>query len=71
MKNKNLKILFSEQSAEQMSAIKRFFDKKEIQTFFCAKDGKEVLNSIEQIKPDVVVVDVFMSSMDAISVRKK
>ena len=70
MKNKNLKILFSEQSAEQMSAIKRFFDKKEIQTFFCAKDGKEVLNSIEQIKPDVVVVDVFMSSMDAISVRK-
>lgn len=70
MKNKNFKILFSEQSTEQMSAIKRFFDENDIQTFFCAKDGKEVLRSIEQINPDVVVVDVFMSSMDAVSVRK-
>ena len=70
MKNKNLKILFSEQNPEQMSAIKRFFNENNIQVFFCAKDGKEVLRAIEQVNPDVIVVDVFLSSMDAVSVRK-
>ena len=70
MKNKELRILFSEQSAEQNLAIKRFFDEKGIKTFFSSKDGKETLRSIEQIKPQVVVLDVFLSSIDAIGVRK-
>ena len=70
MKNKNLKILFSEQSPEQISAIKRCFEESNIQTFFCAKDGKEVLRTVEQINPDILVVDVFMASMDAVTVRK-
>jgi len=70
MENKELRILFSEQSAEQTSAIKRFFDEKGIKTFFCTKDGKEVLHAIEQVKPQVVVLDVFLSSIDAIGVKK-
>ena len=70
MENKELKILFSEQSAEQTSAIKRFFDEKGIKTFFCSKDGKDVLRAIEQIRPQVAVLDVFLSSFDAISVKK-
>ena len=70
MENKELKILFSEQSAEQTSAIKRFFEEKGIKTFFCSKDGKDVLNTIERIRPQIVVLDVFLSSLDAISVKK-
>ncbi|MBQ7283914.1 MAG: sporulation transcription factor Spo0A [Oscillospiraceae bacterium] len=70
MKNKELRILFSEQSAEQTLAIKRFFDEKGIKTFFSSRDGKEIMHHIEQIKPQVVVLDVFLSSMDAIGVRK-
>ena len=70
MEKKELKILFSEQNAEQTSALKRFFDEKGIKTFFCQKDGKEVLRAIEQLHPDVVVLDVFLSSVDAIGVKK-
>lgn len=70
MKNKELKILFSEQSAEQTSALKRFFEEKGVKTVFCAKDGKEVLRVIEQVNPQVVVLDVFLSTIDAIGVKK-
>lgn len=70
MENKELRILFSEQSAEQTNAIKHFFEEKGIKTFFCPKDGKDVLYTIGQVKPQVVVMDVFLSSIDAISVKK-
>ncbi len=69
MENKELKILFSEQAAEQIAAAKHFFDGKGIKTFFCAKDGKEVLQTIQRVKPQVVVLDVFMSNLDAIAVK--
>lgn len=70
MENKELKILFSDQGAEQSSAIKRFFEEKGINVYFCSKDGREVLRSIEQIQPDVVILDVFLTNLDAIAVKK-
>ena len=68
MITKELRILFSEQSPEQQAGLKHFFDSKGIKTYFCAKDGKEVLKEIERIAPQVVVLDVFLSSLDAIGV---
>lgn len=70
VENKDLRLLFSEQNPEQAAAIKRFFEEKGIKTFFCQKDGKDVLHSIEQIKPQVAVLDVFLSSIDSIGVKK-
>ena len=46
-----LRILFSEQNNETVQNIRRFFDNKGIKTYFCARDGREVLKSAEQIKP--------------------
>ena len=68
MITKELRILFSEQSPEQQAGLKHFFDSKGIKTYFCAKDGKEVLKEIERIAPQVVVLDVFLSSLDAVGV---
>ena len=68
MITKELRILFSEQSPEQKEGLKHFFDNKGIKTYFCAKDGKEVLKEIERIAPQVVVLDVFLSSLDAVGV---
>ncbi len=70
MIDNELRILFSEQSAEIISASKHFFDSKGIKTYYCSKNGKEVLQAIETIKPDIVFLDVFLSSIDAIGVKK-
>ena len=44
-----LRILFSEQNNETVQNIRRFFDNKGIKTYFCARDGREVLKAAEQI----------------------
>ena len=67
MDNRELKILFSEQNNETVQNIRRFFDSKGIKTCFCGKDGNEVLQAIEQIKPQVVVIDVFLQKLDGIA----
>ena len=71
MELRELRILFSEQSNEVMQNIRRFFDAKGIKTYFCAKDGKEITAAVEQIKPTVVVVDMFLANMDAIGVKRE
>jgi len=70
MITKELRILFSEQNPEQQSGLKHFFDSKGIKTYFCAKDGKEVLKEIDRVAPQVVVLDVFLASLDAIGVKQ-
>lgn len=69
MNTAELKILFSEQNAEITAECKHFFDSKGIKTFFCTKNGKEVLETIEKFKPQVVFLDVFLSNLDAIGVK--
>ena len=70
MITKELRILFTEQSPAVQAGITHFFDSKGIKTFFCAKDGTEVLKEIERIAPQVIVLDAFLSSLDAIGVRQ-
>lgn len=70
MITKELRILFSEQNPEQQAGIKNYFDSKGIKTYFCARDGREVLKEIERIAPQVVVLDIFLSSLDAIGVKR-
>ena len=70
MVTKEIRILFTEQNSAQQTGLKRFFEAKGVRTYFCAKDGKEVLKQIEQYSPQVVVIDAFLASIDAIEVRK-
>ena len=71
MDNRELKILFSEQNNETVQNIRRFFDSKGITTCFCGKDGNEVLQAIEQLKPQVVVIDVFLQKLDGIAIKRE
>jgi len=71
MEQKELRILFSEQSNEVIQNTKRFFEEKGIKVYFCSKDGRALLQQVEQIKPQVLVSDVFLSGLDAIGVKRE
>ncbi len=65
-----IKLLISEErnafSPEDIGA----FQLQGIEVSFCAKDGNVVLEEIEKTKPDAVIIDMFMTRVDAIGVLK-
>lgn len=69
--NSQLKLLFSEQNQGIIDNCRHFFDSKGIQTLFCSKDGNQVIRAVEEIKPQAVFLDVFLSNLDAIAVKQK
>ena len=71
MGKEELRILFSEQSTEVTQELQRFFDSKGIKTYFCAKDGREILQAVERTKPFAVFTDVFLTGTDAIRVKQE
>ena len=71
MKKGELRILFSEQSAEAIQNLRHFFEEKGIGVYFCAKDGRAVVQAVEELKPQVVMTDVFLANMDAIAVKRQ
>ncbi len=65
-----IKLLITEEStaftAEEIGA----FSSNGINVSFCIKDGNTVLEEIAKQKPDVVILDMFMTRIDAIGVLK-
>ena len=65
-----IKLLITEEStaftAEEIGA----FSSNGINVSFCGKDGNVVLEEIAKQKPDVVIIDMFMTRIDAIGVLK-
>lgn len=66
-----IRLLISEESsaftAEEIGA----FESQGISVSFCRKDGHEVLEAVEKQKPDVIIIDMFMTRIDAIGVLKE
>ncbi|MEG1782936.1 MAG: sporulation transcription factor Spo0A [Oscillospiraceae bacterium] len=69
--NSEIKVLFSEQNQDVIEGCKHFFDGKDVCVSFCPKDGSIVLKKIEELQPQVVFMDVFLSGLDAIAVKQK
>ena len=69
MKGK-LKILIAEDSAEFKTSSSDIFAEKGFEEKFCEKDGIKVVESIRTFKPDVVLMDIFMSSIDGVGVMR-
>ncbi|MBR5521809.1 MAG: response regulator [Oscillospiraceae bacterium] len=67
--SKNTVILISEQNDRIKESFTEYFTSKGAQIFFCGKNGKELLDNIEKTTPDIVLCDVFMAELDAISVK--
>lgn len=69
MENK-IKLLISEESTVFTSEEVGAFQLHGIDVSFCSKDGNVVLEEISNQKPDVVIIDMFMTRIDAIGVLK-
>ena len=65
-----IKILMTQEPAENMSEIKQTLEQYGISDRFCMKDGEEVINRIQSEKPDVVIMDLFMTHIDSIGVMR-
>ncbi len=64
-------VLVADNSEEFGALCRRTLSERGFDVRNCEKDGQKVLESIAAQRPDVVVLDMFMASMDAIGVIGK
>lgn len=69
MKNR-FKILIAEDSAEFTSEQSDVFEEHNLEPKFCEKDGEKVIEEIKTFKPDIVLMDMFMSNLDGVGVMR-
>ncbi len=69
MKN-NFKVLIAEDTGTARLNNDGLLEKKGFRPFFCEKNGDSVIKGIEKTEPDAVIMDVFMSGLDAIGVMR-
>ena len=69
MKN-TFKILIAEDSVEFLGDNTGVFEDNGFEASFCDKDGSKVLECIKTFQPDVVLMDMFMSSIDAVGIMR-
>ena len=65
--NKKLKIVIADDTAELGQNCEKIFTSYGMQVILCEKDGKALVEKIETEKPDVVLADVFMPTLDILS----
>ena len=69
--NDSLKVIITEDkntlSAENLSV----FEEYNISPLFCTKDGEELLLKIIREEPDAVIMDLFMTRLDALGVMRE
>lgn len=67
MKNR-FKILITEDKDEFCREEPDLFAKKGFEAGFCTKDGAKVIEKIKEWEPDIVLMDMFMTNIDAVGV---
>ena len=65
---KQLKLLISEENNEWSREAGRVFQEMGLDPIYVRKDGLQVLEKIEEERPDLVLMDLFMPGLDAIGV---
>jgi len=68
--NERIKLLMTQDPAENIVETKNTFEQHGIAVSFCPKDGEDVISRIETETPDVVVMDLFMTRIDSIGVMR-
>ncbi|MBQ9673879.1 MAG: sporulation transcription factor Spo0A [Ruminococcus sp.] len=69
MENK-IKLLLTEEPNEFDEETIRYLNNKNFSVYYSAKDGEDLLNKIREIRPDVVLFDLFLTRLDGISVMR-
>lgn len=70
MKN-TFKLLITDENAENISNKSDVFSKHGFSAAFCPKDGQKLLMQLKNDRPDVVLMDMFMSSIDSVGVLRR
>ena len=65
-----IKLLMTQETAENMNDTKTTFEKYGVAASFCPKDGEELITRISTDSPDVVMMDLFMTHIDSIGVMR-
>ena len=65
-----IKLLMTQEPADNMSETKQTLEAHGISVSFCMKDGEEISSRVESDLPDVVVMDLFMTHIDSIGVMR-
>lgn len=68
---KQFKILITEEAAELSAEKPDLFMEHGFTPEFCPKDGMKVAEMIDRFHPDIVLMDMFMSNLDAIGVIRQ
>lgn len=67
MKNE-IKVLISDECEEFTREARETFKRFSIESYYAPKDGFRIIDMIETLGPDVVILDMFMSRLDAVEV---
>lgn len=65
-----LKLLMTHDSNEPTTETQNALLSHNISTSFCSKDGEELIAKICNLQPDIVMMDLFMTRVDAIGVMR-
>ena len=64
----DLRVLLTEENDEGIYRLADELRGKGMQVKLCRKNGAELLGAIEEVKPDVVIMDAFLQHIDAVGV---
>ncbi len=65
---KELKVLLADDCFGSETEAARILKGYNMQVHFCARDGREVVTKIDEISPDIVVMNMVMRSVDGLGV---
>ena len=68
--NNPIKLIITEEASEFPQESLKMLQNNDISPAFCVRDGEELCNRIKQENPDVVLMDSFMTRLDAIGVMR-
>lgn len=68
--NDKIKLLMTHDSNDHTTETQNALKNHNIITSFCSKDGEELIAKICNTEPDVVMMDLFMTRVDAIGVMR-
>ncbi len=66
-----IKLIITEEATQFSKDSMKILEKYNIEPVFCNKDGEELILTIRTDKPDVVLMDLFMTRLDSLGVMRK
>jgi two-component system response regulator (stage 0 sporulation protein A) len=64
----NIRVLLTDEKDEGTSQLANALCSSRMDVKLCQKNGAELLNLIDEMNPDVVIMDAFMTNIDALGV---